>query len=449
MAESDWPVAVVVVTGQGIESLPLFRFLHHHARLLKLYHYTDHAGFKGLTGDGAQWLPSLGVTLEDRCEEALPGHEDLFPSEAIRKLPSVGDKISAALAILLSELQQGMTDLASTVYGPGWYLTDLPPSSSTSLLLSNLWGGDPTKAPRTEYWVSVEVSEFKVRLPTPLRPHVRFLPVADRMAVSAENSLYGQSLSAVVMVAAGRRCQTSKNEVCVSQDFQKRTILVPPHQFLIEGWSRLPDQRRRNLVRYLGMRASPPMSWRSDSQEGQAINLLHTLAQRGEFDIALKHANSLIKEYPYVADLWSNQGLVLAKLGLREAALNSYMQAITLNPNYHQAWTNLSASLLKLGRHEESLCCANEAILNDPDSPDPWYNRGASLAEMNEWAAAASSYKQFVNLAPTHDRVGRAQAAIRLCGFRAGMKSLLSKLALRKGVSDTQKTILKRKKWRG
>src|SRR5947209_7376317 len=98
-----------------------------------------------------------------------------------------------------------MVDVASVVYGPGWYMTGLPPSTSTEKLLLDLWGGNPAKRYRTAFWVGVTMSEFKARTPDPLRPQVKFVPVKDKIDLSAENSLFCQSLSAVTLVSGGTR----------------------------------------------------------------------------------------------------------------------------------------------------------------------------------------------------------------------------------------------------
>ncbi len=50
------------------------------------------------------------------------------------------------------------------------------------------------------------------------------------------------------------------------------------------------------------------------------------------------------------ADAYNNRGVVLDKLGRYEEALESYDQAIKLNPNHAKAYHNKSIALGKLGR---------------------------------------------------------------------------------------------------
>jgi tetratricopeptide (TPR) repeat protein len=154
----------------------------------------------------------------------------------------------------------------------------------------------------------------------------------------------------------------------------------------------------------------------------RAVHLLHVLAEQGDFRSAFNHAEELIEKYPDVAELWSNRGLILAKLGRRDLAIESYLQSITLDPTYVLAWSNLSASLMHFGRFEEALCCANEVILNAPKVPDPWYNRASALAQISEWTAAAQSYQEFLKLAPKHQRAARAAEAYEYCRSMAARK---------------------------
>src|SRR2546423_2830141 len=40
-------------------------------------------------------------------------------------------------------------------YGPGWYVTTLPPDTATSVLLDELWGGNLSNLHKTEYWLLI------------------------------------------------------------------------------------------------------------------------------------------------------------------------------------------------------------------------------------------------------------------------------------------------------
>src|SRR5437879_4768298 len=172
-AKGNPGIAVGVISGPGLDSFPWVVHMHHDARVIELYHYTDIAGFEGLTAEHAQWLPSVGVNFEPGVAIPIPGHE--LPPEEILSRPSISDDISALFAAVLSGASQEMLDLSNTRYGPGWYMTDLPPNTSTQQLLKNLWASNPQKSHRTRYWVRIALSEFKVRVPNPAQQHVRFM----------------------------------------------------------------------------------------------------------------------------------------------------------------------------------------------------------------------------------------------------------------------------------
>lgn len=410
----DFPAIVAVVSGKGLQSLPLFPRLPE-GRRLEFYHYTDRAGFEGLTAADAQWLPSLGARASSLSPRPLPGVEDPVPPD-VRSADSISAELASLVALMARGPFEEIADLTSLYYGPGWYATDLRPGAGTDELLDHLWGGDPNKRHRTEYWIKVRVSEFKVVVPDLTRPRLRFIPIQDRVGLSAEGSLYGQSLSTVELVAGGRRTEGAGGAVHTERLHRRRREVVPVFQFLVEGWPRLPEDQQGKILRYFGV--GETVTWPPDSAEGQAVDLVHKLAQRGDYLAALERSEELIARYPSVADLWSNRGVVLAKLGRREAALDCYERALEIRPHYPQARLNLAASLVRLGRPEQALACLNPLISRAPGDAAPWFNRGSALMLLGEWTAAARSFERFVELAPDHPNAPRARTLGRQCRSR-------------------------------
>lgn len=107
-----------------------------------IFHYTDKRGYEaimsGLSEDRRPWFPSLGL----RTKRA----DDI-------------------------------------VYGPGWYATDLPPTTSTRVLLNELWAGNEKRVEKTAYWLRLSTSAEKVSTPDPDRPHLMYIPFGDESLV--------------------------------------------------------------------------------------------------------------------------------------------------------------------------------------------------------------------------------------------------------------------------
>lgn len=408
------PITVLVLAGKGVESLPFHAPHPEEARHLEFFHYTDRAGFEGLTAAEAQWLPSLGIKPTSITSRPLAGWEDRQPPEEVRSADSIAVELSALLTLMANGSFADVADLSSIAHGPGWYVTDLPPGVGTDTLLDHLWGGDEGKRSRTRYWIKIRVSEFKVVSPDRLRPRLQFVPIQDVVGLSVEGSFYGLSRSPVELVSGGSRSDRAGGRAKAKTLCRRGREIVPAFQFLIEGWPRLPESQQESILSLCGVRE--PVTRSPDSDEGRAVDLLHHLAQSGEYAAALRSSDELTVRYPYVADLWSNRGVILAKLGRRGAAIDCYNRALEIDPDYAQARLNLAASLVRVGKPEQALRCLNPHIARHPKDAEPWFNRGSALMLLREWSAAARSFERFVELAPDHPSAPRARTLARQCG---------------------------------
>src|SRR5512136_344754 len=216
-------LAVLVVQGEGIKSLSLSRPFPE-GRTLDLFHYTDREGFEGLTSPSADWLPSLGARLKPQTVsmKPVPGHEDLLPEEPPPE--SMSSLLSTLIAVATAGPTELMFDLSSRVYGPGWYMTSLEPDRPTEDLIRILWSDNRTRRARTEFWVKVRVSEFKVKTPNLLLPELKFVPIGDRrgfVGAPGEGELVGESALAIDLLSAGSRDDSRGGRVRVTPLYGK------------------------------------------------------------------------------------------------------------------------------------------------------------------------------------------------------------------------------------
>ncbi len=59
---------------------------------------------------------------------------------------------------------------------------------------------------------------------------------------------------------------------------------------------------------------------------------------------------------------WYNRGVAYSSLGRRQEAIDSYDEALRLDPGYAAAWNNKGIALSALGRHEEAIACYEKAL---------------------------------------------------------------------------------------
>ena len=93
-------------------------------------------------------------------------------------------------------------------------------------------------------------------------------------------------------------------------------------------------------------------------------------------------------------------------LGRYEQAIESYDQAIALQPDHATSWYNRGNSLDNLGRYEQAIESYDQAIALQPDDASAWYSRGTSLAELDRYEQAIESYDQAIALQPDYAMLG-------------------------------------------
>ena len=173
-----------------------------YSAMISVYHYTDEVGFKALSS-GAAWIPSTGLTIDPNT----PFDIHLTCSVA-----------AASLSFYVQQWnqcdfrQKSSTQFRDINYGPGWYLTNLPPSTSTNQLLDALWLGNREFADRTTYWLRVLSQD--VVTPDDERPSVKFLPVYQSRRADTNNPFGGRT-SPVLLVDAGMRREERAERVDV------------------------------------------------------------------------------------------------------------------------------------------------------------------------------------------------------------------------------------------
>ncbi|MEM8827916.1 MAG: tetratricopeptide repeat protein [Cyanobacteria bacterium P01_G01_bin.19] len=102
----------------------------------------------------------------------------------------------------------------------------------------------------------------------------------------------------------------------------------------------------------------------------------------------------------YLSTVISNLGYVLEQQGKLEAAIESYQQALKVNPDYAQAHNNLGNMLKQQGKLEAAIESYQQAIRLKPDLATAHYNLGNIFQKQGKLEAAAESYQQALKINP-------------------------------------------------
>jgi hypothetical protein len=113
-------------------------------------------------------------------------------------------------------------------------------------------------------------------------------------------------------------------------------------------------------------------------------NLGVVLAREGDRNGALDHFQSALTIHPGYAEAHSNLGSLLAQSGQLDAAILHLTQAVGLNPRYAEGHSNLCLALLQAGRRAQAVEQCAEAFRLKPDSEVARYRLGIAQGNARE-----------------------------------------------------------------
>jgi tetratricopeptide (TPR) repeat protein len=176
---------------------------------------------------------------------------------------------------------------------------------------------------------------------------------------------------------------------------------------------------------------------------GQALSIAHThslkelvpraltlvgaaLGMGGEAPAALESFDEALALDPVNAQAWYNRGVALDDLARYQEALESYDKALALDPKDALAWNNRGIALGNLGRYQDALESYDKAVALDPKDALAWSNRGIALDNLGRCEDALESYDKALALDPKDagtwnnrgtalGNLGRYQEALESC----------------------------------
>jgi uncharacterized protein (TIGR02466 family) len=133
------------------------------------------------------------------------------------------------------------------------------------------------------------------------------------------------------------------------------------------------------------------------SQKTQELMILH---QQGNIKGAAELAIKLIKEYPKEFLLHNILGVCQEAKGDLKAAVNSYQEAININPDIPELQFNLGAMLYALNDNKGAINHYQKAIELNPRFTEAFFNLGITYQSQNNYEIAITSYEQAVKSQP-------------------------------------------------
>ena len=154
------------------------------------------------------------------------------------------------------------------------------------------------------------------------------------------------------------------------------------------------------LEKQIKATASKKSNAHEPSQE--QLQGLISLYTHGQFQQALTQASQLLQQFPNSTDLYDIQGTAQAALGLNDAAVKSYKQAIIIKPDYAEAYYNMGVALKEQGKLEEAIEAYKKALAIKPDYAEAHNNIGNALKDQGKLEEAIEAYNKAISIKPDY-----------------------------------------------
>ena len=143
-------------------------------------------------------------------------------------------------------------------------------------------------------------------------------------------------------------------------------------------------------------------------------NLGVALAKKGQTDNAVEQYLKAIRIKPDYADAHNNLGFALFNKGQTDNAIKQYLEAIRIKPDYVDAHNNLGFALFNKGQTDNAIEQYLKAIRIKPDYENAHNNLGVALAKKGQTDNAVEQYLKAIRIKPdyadAHNNLGVALA---------------------------------------
>lgn len=128
---------------------------------------------------------------------------------------------------------------------------------------------------------------------------------------------------------------------------------------------------------------------KSPHKSRQHYNLGVVLARRGNYDAAIEHYRKALKIKPDNVEAYYNLGNALARKGNAKAAIHKYLKTLQLNPAHFKSYYNIARIMSNQGKTGESIRNYQKALIINSEMTETLYNLS--------WIYATSENRKYRN----------------------------------------------------
>ncbi|OPY36891.1 MAG: lipoprotein NlpI [Methanoregula sp. PtaU1.Bin051] len=134
-----------------------------------------------------------------------------------------------------------------------------------------------------------------------------------------------------------------------------------------------------------------------------AVSLFTTgnqLLNAGNYTDAIESFDNAIALEPGYYEAWDAKADALNRNRQYSDALAASDHSLSLNPAYGKGWINRGFILYNLGRYDDEIKAYDKAIAIDPDNADAWFNKGYALAGAGDYDGAIQAFDTVAGINP-------------------------------------------------
>jgi len=144
------------------------------------------------------------------------------------------------------------------------------------------------------------------------------------------------------------------------------------------------------------------MAFMDETQAQQEFNRAFQLLQQSEHQKSVAILIRLAKSFPSNPHVHYLLGVAHSLLGQQQLAVQSYTEAINIQPDLIDAYVNKSADLYSLGAYQAAIHCAQVGLRIQPGNAMLLLNLGNSNKAIGNLAGALACYEQALSEAPDY-----------------------------------------------
>ncbi len=134
--------------------------------------------------------------------------------------------------------------------------------------------------------------------------------------------------------------------------------------------------------------------------------------------------NDNVAKTPNLSRALMNRGVIYAKLGHWDNAIDDYSQAIKSDTKNIKAYYNRGVAYANLKQWDNAMADYSKAIEINPKYKDPWYNRGVAYATLGQWEQAIADFSGAIEIDPNNMKEAYYNRAVAYATLRDWYKAI-------------------------